>query len=120
MRLVHRGRRRLVRGFGYTLFVALPIDIPSDRVAAFCDRWGVAEFAVFGSVLRDDFAPTSDVDVLLTFRGGVHHGIDEYISMRDELETMFGRRVDIVNRRSIRNPYLKHQVLTTRRIIHAA
>lgn len=94
------------------------VPIPSDRVAEFCRRWGVAEFAVFGSVLRADFDDKSDVDVLLTFEKGTFHGIDEYLGMRDELEAMLGRRVDIVNRESLRNPYLRQKVLETRRVVH--
>jgi predicted nucleotidyltransferase len=94
--------------------------IPHDRLADFCRRWDITELALFGSVLRDDFDDRSDVDVLLTFAPGAFHGIDNYIAMRDELEAMFGRRVDVVNRGSLRNPFLKHHVLTSRRVIHAA
>jgi predicted nucleotidyltransferase len=93
------------------------IAIPGDRLAEFCRQWGIIELALFGSVLRDDFDDRSDVDVLLTFAPGSFHGIDEYIEMRDELEAMFGRRVDVVNRGSLRNPFLKHHVLTSRRVI---
>ena len=96
------------------------IAIPDDRVAEFCRRWKVIELALFGSVLRDDFDDRSDVDVLLTFMPGSFHGIDDYIAMRDELEAMFGRKVDLINRQSLRNPFLKHHVLTSRRVIHAA
>jgi predicted nucleotidyltransferase len=97
-----------------------PLDIPKNALAELCRRWKIRELAVFGSVLRDDFGPDSDVDVLLTFEDGVHLGIDEYIGLRGDLVRMFGREVDIVNKRTLRNPYLRHRVLTTRRVLHAA
>lgn len=94
--------------------------VPQEAIADVCRRWKIREPALFGSVLRDDFGPESDVDVLVTFERGVHHGIDEYIAMHEQLQSLFGRPVDIVNKRTLRNPYLRHRVLTARRILHAA
>jgi uncharacterized protein len=91
-----------------------------EAVPAFCERWKVAELAVFGSVLREDFSPQSDIDVLVTFRPGVFHGIDEQMTMRDELEALFGRRVDFVTRSSLRNPFRRNEILRTRKVLHAA
>lgn len=89
------------------------------RLREFCGRWRIAELALFGSVLRDDFGPESDVDVLVTFRPGVVWGVDEWIEMRDELEATFGRKVDLVSRDSLRNPFRRHEILTTRQVVHA-
>jgi predicted nucleotidyltransferase len=54
--------------------------------------------ALFGSVLRDDFRPDSDVDVLVTFAPEAHHGLFDLVDMEDELSVIFGRRVDLVER----------------------
>jgi predicted nucleotidyltransferase len=91
-----------------------------DAIPDFCRRWRVREFSLFGSVLREEFGPTSDVDVLLDFDPGAFWGIDEWIAMRDELEALFGRRVDVVSRASLRNPFRRHEILRTRRVLHAA
>jgi predicted nucleotidyltransferase len=77
----------------------LPLD--RDRLGAFCRRWGVAELALFGSVLRDDFRPDSDVDVLVAFAPGARRGMFDLVEMEDELTELFGRRVDLVTRRSV-------------------
>ena len=86
----------------------------------FCQRWKIREFSIFGSALRDDFSATSDVDVLVDFNPGVAWGIDEWIAMRDELEAVFGRRVDLVSRASLRNPFRRSEILRTRKVLHAA
>ncbi|WP_422661932.1 nucleotidyltransferase family protein [Pannus brasiliensis] len=67
-----------------------------DEIAEFCDRWQITEFALFGSVLRDDFRPDSDVDVLVTFSPNARRGLTETFQMRDELEGMFDRKVDLI------------------------
>lgn len=86
----------------------------------FCRRWRIAEFSLFGSVLRDDFGPSSDVDVLVTFERDALWVIDEWIAMRDELERLFGRRVDLVSRASLRNPFRRQAIVNSRRVLHAA
>jgi predicted nucleotidyltransferase len=96
------------------------IDLPTERIAAFCRKWKVTEFALFGSVLRDDFGPDSDVDVLIEL--GPDHGLGllDWVEMIDELRAMFGRKVDLVSKRGLRNPFRRHSILTTREVIHAA
>ena len=96
------------------------IDIPAERIVAFCRKWKVTEFALFGSVLRDDFGPDSDIDVLVEL--GPNHGLGllDWVEMIDELSTLFGRKVDLVSKRGLRNPFRRHEILTTREVIHAA
>ncbi len=72
-----------------------------DNIRAFCRRWNIVEFALFGSVLRDDFHPDSDVDVLVAFREGVRYSLFDLARMADELETLFGRRVDLLDRQAV-------------------
>ena len=77
------------------------IELPMEKIAEFCDRWQVTEFALFGSVLRDDFRPDSDIDVLITFSPTAKRGLTETLQMRDELQAIFDRKVDLIVRAAI-------------------
>jgi uncharacterized protein len=77
------------------------LEISMDNVTAFCRRWKIAEFALFGSILRDDFRPDSDVDVLVTFATDASWRFYDLLIMKEELEVMFGRPVDLVEKRLI-------------------
>ncbi len=79
----------------------LQIDLHKEAIADFCRRWRVAEFSIFGSALREDFRPDSDVDVMVTFEPGAEWSFQQWLEMTRELETIFGRKVDLVERRSI-------------------
>lgn len=96
------------------------ISIPNEKIEAFCRKWNLSEFALFGSVLRDDFGPESDVDVLISFKPGAEMTIESYIEMGDELQAIFSRPVDLVEKRLVRNPFRRHEILTTRQILYAA
>jgi uncharacterized protein len=101
----------------------LMIDIPRDQIADFCRRWKIAELALFGSVLRDDFRPDSDVDVLVTFAADAQWSLFDHVDMEDELKEILGRPVDLVNRRGIersRNPFRRKAILESARVVHAA
>jgi predicted nucleotidyltransferase len=83
---------------------ALPTDrLPISREAleAFCRRWMVAELSLFGSALRSDFRPDSDVDLLVTFAPDANWGLLEHVAMEQELSALLGRRVDLVSRRAV-------------------
>ena len=77
------------------------VSIPKDRLVDFCRRWKVAELSLFGSALREDFRPDSDVDLLVSFAPGVTWGFDDLLTMKEELQTLFGRAVDLVERRLV-------------------
>jgi uncharacterized protein len=96
------------------------LHIPQAKIEAFCRRWSLKEMALFGSVLRDDFRPDSDVDVLITLRPGNRLTLDHRLAMLDELAEIFGRQVDLVEKRLIRNPFRRHAILTTKKVIYAA
>ena len=99
------------------------IELPSERIAAFCERWQVGELALFGSVLRDDFGPDSDIDVLATFRKEARHTLFDMVRMERELKAIFGREVDLVERADIeRSPnYLRRRaILESPETIYAA
>jgi predicted nucleotidyltransferase len=96
------------------------IDIPMDKVVEFCRKWKITEFSLFGSVLRDDFRPDSDVDVLVEFEPGAPWSLWDWIDMIDELKAAFCRNVDLVSKGGLRNPFRRHAIMTTREIIYAA
>ena len=96
---------------------------PTREIADFCERWQVTEFALFGSALRVDFGPDSDVDVLVSFDENAKHTLFDMSRMAEELEAMFGRRVDIVSRRGIemsRNYLRRKMILESAEVIYAA
>jgi uncharacterized protein len=94
--------------------------LPLEQIEDFCRRWKIKEFALFGSVLREDFRPDSDIDVLVTFEpdGGIT--FDNRVEMLDELTEIFGREVDLVEKGTIRNPFRRHDILTTKEVVYAA
>jgi uncharacterized protein len=79
--------------------VHIPID--HDKITEFCQRWKITEFALFGSVLRDDFRPDSDVDILATFASDADWSLFDHVDMEEELSAILGRKVDVVSRRAI-------------------
>ena len=96
------------------------IDIPMEKIMDFCRRWKIVEFALFGSVLRDDFKPDSDVDVLLSFEENAGWSLYDIVNMKDELKTVFGREVDLVEKEAIRNPYRRRTLLADKEVLYAA
>jgi predicted nucleotidyltransferase len=98
----------------------LKVHIPLKQIEDFCRRWKIKEFALFGSVLREDFHPDSDIDVLVSFEpdGGIT--FDNRVEMLDELAEIFGRQVDLVEKDAIRNPFRRHDILTTKEVVYAA
>ena len=99
------------------------IAIPADGIAAFCERWQVTELALFGSVLRDDFRPDSDIDVLIAFSDGARHTLFDMVHMEEELKALFRRDVDLTERAGIeqsRNYLRRRAVLQSVETIYAA
>ena len=72
-----------------------------EQVAAFCQQWQIVELALFGSVLRDDFGPESDVDVLVTFAPSARWSLLDLVRMEEELTALLGRTVDLVERAAV-------------------
>lgn len=94
------------------------INATPAQIAEYCDRWKITEFALFGSVLRDDFRPDSDIDVLVTFAADRSLTWDSQIQMQEEIERLFRRKVDLVHKKYLKNPFRRHEILTTQRIIY--
>ncbi|MDD5643407.1 MAG: nucleotidyltransferase family protein [Syntrophales bacterium] len=91
-----------------------------DKIEAFCRKWKIKEFALFGSVLREDFRPDSDVDVLVSFEPGGGFTFENFMEIQEEIEGILGRKVDLVEKGRIRNPFRRHEILTTKEVVYAA
>ena len=96
------------------------LRVPAEKIEALCRKWKVVEMALFGSVLREDFRPDSDVDVLVTFAPDDGWSLWDLIDMRDELREIFGRQIDLVEERSLVNPFRRRSILRTKQVIYAA
>jgi len=100
--------------------VSRNIDIPMEKIAEFCRKWKIRRFSLFGSVLREDFGPDSDVDVLVSFEPDSTWDLLDLVDMRDELAALFGRKVDLVEEEGLRNPFRRSSILSTRQVVYAA
>jgi uncharacterized protein len=100
--------------------VSRNIDVPVEKIAEFCRKWKVQRLSLFGSVLREDFGPDSDVDVLVSFEPDSTWDLLDLVDMRDELVALFGREVDLVEEEGLRNPFRRSNILSTRQVVYAA
>ena len=99
------------------------IRIPKDKIAEFCIKWDIVEFALFGSVLRDDFSSDSDIDVLVTFGKNAGRTLFDLVRMETELKKIFDHDVDIVSKRGIeasRNYLRRNAILNSAETVYAA
>jgi predicted nucleotidyltransferase len=96
------------------------IDIPENRLAELCRKWKVKELSLFGSILRDDFKPSSDVDVLVSFDPAAPWNLWDLMEMKEQLEALFGRSVDLVEKEALRNPWRKRRILNSYEVVYAA
>ncbi len=97
-----------------------PLEIPDEVIESFCRKWKIEELALFGSVLRGDFRPDSDIDVLATFAPDAKWSVFDHARMREELSTLLGREADVVETTGLRNPFRRREILATRKVIYAA
>lgn len=98
------------------------IRIPKKELAEFCRRWKITEFSLFGSALRADFGPKSDVDVLVSFSPDAHWTYFDLANMQQELEGIFDRPVDLISRRGLessRNYIRRKAILESAEVIYA-
>jgi len=96
------------------------IAIDREAIRRFCERHRVRTLGLFGSALRDDFGPESDADVLVEFADDARVSLFEFVRMRDELSALFGREVDLVEKRGLRNPFRRREILSTTGTLYAA
>lgn len=101
----------------------IQVKVPQDEIEAFCEQWNVVELALFGSVLRNDFASDSDIDVLVTFAPESTWTLLDHVTMQDQLQEIFKREVDLVNRRAIErshNQIRRQAILDSAEVIYVA
>ena len=96
------------------------IDIPKEKIEDFCRRWKIKEMAIFGSALREDFGPESDLDLLVTFSEEARWSLFDWLEMIEELKKITGRDIDLVDRESIRNPFRRRSILARMEAIYGA
>jgi len=99
------------------------LRVSKETIAEFSRKWKITEFALFGSVLREDYRPDSDVDVLVTFSPDSDWGVEHLLDMKEELEALFGRAVDLVEKRLVeesRNYIRRKHILSHMEAVYAA
>jgi len=97
------------------------VEIPEEAIATFCRRWKIVELALFGSALRDDFRPDSDVDLLATFAPDARWSLFDMVDMQEEIEKVLGRKVDLLSRRGVersRNWMRRRAILSSAETIY--
>jgi uncharacterized protein len=98
----------------------LTFPLPTDAIRQFCRRWKIRELALFGSVLRPDFRPDSDVDVLVTFTDDADWGLLAHIEMQQELATLLDRPIDLISKRALErrpNWVRREAILNTAQVV---
>jgi len=100
--------------------MTLAIQVDSERIADFCRKWRVKELALFGSALRGDFGPGSDVDVLVELQPDHGLSLYDWVDMIEELEGIFERPVDLVAKGGLRNPFRRREILRTAEVVYAS
>lgn len=97
------------------------IDLHREEVATLCRKWGARRLDVFGSAIRDDFDPaTSDLDFLVDFDDvSPARYAQAYFSLKEGLERLFGRPVDLVTGSSLANPYFRERIASASRTVYA-
>ena len=108
---------------GYSAVLSKPLPIDQEAIAAFCKKWKVTELALFGSAARGELRPESDVDLLISFQPEAHYTFFDMHAMQEELEAMFGRKVDLLERDTIehsRNTLRRDNILSHVEVLHAA
>lgn len=100
----------------------VPVPWPTERISEFCRSWQVAELAVFGSALREDFGTESDINLLVTFEPEAEWSLLDHARMEQELEDILGRSVDLVTRSAIEespNWVIRNEILRSARTAYA-
>ena len=96
------------------------MDIPKETLGEICRRWMIRELSLFGSALREDFRPDSDIDLLVVFDASAQWSLLDLVDLQQELAQLFGRPVDLVEKAALRNPFRRQSILATREVVYAA
>jgi len=108
---------------GAKLKKQLQIQLPQQALTAFCQKWKIKEMFFFGSVLREDFRPDSDIDIMVSFEDNATWGILELVRMKRELKTLLGHEVDLLTKKSIEQSHnwiRRQEILGTAQVVYVA
>ncbi|OQB96761.1 MAG: Nucleotidyltransferase domain protein [Spirochaetes bacterium ADurb.Bin110] len=97
----------------------LPLSIEEQKLEAIAQEYSIRSIALFGSVLRSDFGPKSDIDILIELSPGRHYSYFDLLDIKSRFEEVFNRKVDLIEKESLRNPYRRKAILSTARTIYA-
>lgn len=101
--------------------LAIPISLPAEPIVAFCQRWQITQLSLFGSILRPDFNPQSDIDFLVSFAENSPWSLLDMVQMQQELEQICQRKVDLVSQAAIdrsHNPIRRQEILSTAQVLY--
>jgi predicted nucleotidyltransferase len=87
------------------------LNIPAQKLAKFCQNHHINRLSLFGSAARNDFGPDSDIDLMVEFEEGQAPSLSGFLQIKDELETLLGRKVDLVTKSILQNPYRRASIL---------
>lgn len=96
------------------------LNVSDERLEAFCREHAIVELSIFGSAARDSLRPDSDVDVMVTFATDATWDLYDYVAMKDELASLFGRPVDLVESGTVRNPFRRRSIERDLTVVYAA
>jgi len=95
------------------------LNLNLNAIKKIVKKWQIKEFSLFGSALRGDFSSNSDIDVLIEFDKNVHYSLFDLVDLKDDLEYTLKRRVDLVEKASLKNPFRRKEILGTAKKIYA-
>jgi predicted nucleotidyltransferase len=96
------------------------INIPKAKIINYCKQHNIIELALFGSVLTMDFNPDSDIDILVTFKPDCHYSLYDILDVQDDLKNMLGYEIDLVEKKGLKNPFRRHEILNKMEVVYAA
>lgn len=96
------------------------LDVSRETLAQFCEKWQIIEFSLFGSAARGELRPDSDIDVMVQFAPEARHGLYALFDIETELKAMFGREVDVLTTKEIRNPFRRRSIMRDLTVLYAA
>ena len=96
------------------------MEIEDDIIIRLSRKYRIKELSFFGSILREDFGETSDIDVLVEFEDDNEYSLFDLFRIKEEFEKVLGRKVDLIEKESLRNPYRRENILKNSRVVYAA
>ncbi len=96
------------------------LGVSRETSAAFCKKRQIVEFALVGSAARGELRPDSDSDVMVEFAPAARHSLYELVDIKAELQAMFGREVDVLTTKNIRNPFRRKAIMRDLTVLYAA